>query len=48
MRTDAGIAGYGYTGTHAHLPTDRLIAACIGETYGPLLLGEDPREVRAL
>ncbi|WBV41740.1 mandelate racemase/muconate lactonizing enzyme family protein [Pseudoroseomonas cervicalis] len=48
LRTACGLAGYGYTGTHAHLPTDRLIAACIGETFGPLLLGEDPRAVRAL
>lgn len=48
VRTDAGITGYGYTGTHAHLPSDRLISACIGETYAPLILGEDPREVRAL
>ncbi len=48
VRTDAGISGYGYTGTLGHAPTDRLIRDAIGETLGPLLIGEDPREVRAL
>lgn len=46
IHTDSGLCGYGYTGTHAHLPTDRLITHCISETYGPLLLGEDPHDVR--
>jgi L-alanine-DL-glutamate epimerase-like enolase superfamily enzyme len=45
LETDDGLRGYGYTGTHAHLPTDRLIADCIRYAYGPLLIGEDPREV---
>lgn len=44
IRTENGLAGYGYTGTHAHLGLDRLIASCISETYGPLLIGEDCRE----
>jgi len=44
IRTENGLAGYGYTGTHAHLGLDRLIASCISETYGPLLIGEDFRE----
>ncbi len=48
LHTDAGLVGTGYTGTHAHLPTDRMIVACIEEAYGPLLLGADPREVQAL
>lgn len=48
VHTDAGITGFGYTGTHADLPTDRLIAEAIGGTYAPLLLDEDPRAVRAL
>lgn len=48
LHTDTGLVGYGYTGTHAHLPTDRLITACIEHAYGPLLMGADPREVRAL
>ena len=39
--TQDGLEGYGFTGTHAHLPSDRLIAACIGECYAPLLLNED-------
>jgi len=48
IHTDAGITGYGYTGTHAHLPTDRLITDCVAAAYAPLLIGEDPREVRQL
>lgn len=48
IHTDSGLCGYGYTGTHAHLPTDRLIASCISETYGPLLLGENPNDVLQL
>ncbi len=44
IETDNGLTGYGYTGTHAHLPTDKLITSCIAETYAPLLIGEDPRE----
>jgi L-alanine-DL-glutamate epimerase-like enolase superfamily enzyme len=42
--TDDGLTGFGFTGTHAHLPTDRLIAACIADSYAPLLIGEDASE----
>jgi L-alanine-DL-glutamate epimerase-like enolase superfamily enzyme len=45
LTTDDGQKGYGYSGTHAHLPGDRLIAQCIGECYGPKLIGRDAREV---
>lgn len=48
IHTDVGHVGYGFSGTHAHLPTDRLIVDCILHAFGPLLMGEDPREVRAL
>ena len=48
IHTDTGHIGYGFSGTHAHLPTDRLIVDCIIHSFGPLLLGEDPREVLAL
>jgi L-alanine-DL-glutamate epimerase-like enolase superfamily enzyme len=48
VHTDSEHVGYGFSGTHAHLPTDRLIVDCILHGYGPLLMGEDPREVRAL
>lgn len=48
IRTDDGLAGYGYAGTHAHLPTDRLITSCISDAYGPLLVGKDPLEVASL
>src|SRR3546814_12602977 len=33
ITTDDGLEGYGFTGTHAHLASDRLIAACIGDCY---------------
>jgi L-alanine-DL-glutamate epimerase-like enolase superfamily enzyme len=39
IETDSGIRGYGYTGTHAHLPADRLITDCIRDCYAPLLIG---------
>ncbi len=48
LHTDTGLRGYGYSGTHAHLPTDRLIVDCIEHAYGPLLLGADPTEVQHL
>jgi len=41
ITTVGGLIGYGFTGTHAHLPSDRLIAACIRTCYAPLLEGED-------
>jgi L-alanine-DL-glutamate epimerase-like enolase superfamily enzyme len=41
ITTEDGLEGYGFTGTHAHLPSDRLIAGCIGQCYAPLLVGED-------
>lgn len=48
IHTDTGLIGYGFSGTHAHLATDRLIVDCILNAFGPLLLNEDPREVLAL
>jgi L-alanine-DL-glutamate epimerase-like enolase superfamily enzyme len=48
IRTEDGRSGCGYTGTHAHLPSDRLIADCIEHTYGPLLVGEDAHDVLRL
>jgi len=42
--TDTGLAGYGFTGTHSHLPSDRLITSCISECYAPLLMGEDAND----
>ena len=48
IETDTGHVGYGFAGTHAHLPSDRLITDCIEHSYGSLLLGRDPREVRHL
>lgn len=48
IHSDTGHVGYGFTGTHAHLATDKLITDCIADSFGPLLIGEDPREVRGL
>jgi L-alanine-DL-glutamate epimerase-like enolase superfamily enzyme len=48
LHTDSGLCGFGYTGTHAHLASDRLIATCISEVYGPLVIGEDPLDVQRL
>lgn len=48
LHTDAGLQGYGYTGTHAQLAGDRLITGCIADVYAPLLLDEDCRDVQRL
>jgi L-alanine-DL-glutamate epimerase-like enolase superfamily enzyme len=42
--TEDGLEGYGFTGTHAHLSSDRLIASCILECYAPMLIGEDAQD----
>jgi L-alanine-DL-glutamate epimerase-like enolase superfamily enzyme len=44
IKTDTNLEGYGFTGTHAHLPSDRLITSCIRDCYAPLLLGEDAHD----
>ena len=48
LHTDTGLTGFGYTGTHAHRATDRLITDCIQHTYGPLLEGEDAADIQQL
>lgn len=48
IRTSGGIVGYGYTGTHAHIASDRLITSCVRDSYAPLLLGEDACDVQRL
>ncbi len=48
IRADDGLCGYGYTGTHGHLATDRLIVDCVAGAYAPLLIGEDPSDVEGL
>jgi L-alanine-DL-glutamate epimerase-like enolase superfamily enzyme len=40
IKTSDGLTGWGYTGTHAFLPGDQLIASCIKECYAPILIGE--------
>ena len=35
-----GLTGWGFTGTHAHAPSDRLITDCIANCYAPLLIGQ--------
>ncbi len=39
--TSNGLVGYGFTGTHAHIGSDRLVTSCIANIYAPLLLGEN-------
>lgn len=48
VRTAGGITGYGFSGTHAHLASDRLIASCISDSYAPLLIGQDACDVQRL
>lgn len=48
IETSDGLVGWGFTGTHAHLPSDRLITACLRECFAPLLLGEDARDIERL
>lgn len=48
ITTADGLEGYGFTGTHAHLASDRLITACIRDCYTPLLLGEDAADHQRL
>jgi L-alanine-DL-glutamate epimerase-like enolase superfamily enzyme len=46
--TEDGLTGYGFTGTHAHLPSDHLITRCIETCHAPLLVGEDSRDITRL
>ena len=48
IKTATGLEGYGFTGTHAHLASDRLITNCIRDCYTPLLLGEDAADIDRL
>jgi L-alanine-DL-glutamate epimerase-like enolase superfamily enzyme len=48
VHTDAGLCGYGYTGTHGHLESDQLITDCIARVYGLLLCGESIHDVQRL
>jgi len=46
--TDNGLSGYGFTGTHAHLPSDQLITRCIETCHAPMLVGEDAGDINRL
>lgn len=48
VETDAGISGVGYSGTHAHIASDRLITQCIETCFAELIIGRDPRETSAI
>jgi L-alanine-DL-glutamate epimerase-like enolase superfamily enzyme len=48
ISTDSGLEGYGFTGTHADLPLDRIIRDTAVQVFGPRLIGHDPGEVQAL
>ncbi|MEP2120317.1 MAG: mandelate racemase/muconate lactonizing enzyme family protein [Bauldia litoralis] len=45
---DDGTQGFGFTGTHAHLASDRLITSCIRDCYAELLVGEDALDTTRL
>ncbi len=44
IRSSNGIEGFGFTGTHAQLQSDRLIARLISDLYAPLLIGRNLEE----
>jgi L-alanine-DL-glutamate epimerase-like enolase superfamily enzyme len=46
--TEDGREGFGFTGTHADLASDRLITACIRDCYAPLLIGEEAADISRL
>ena len=48
IETDTRLTGFGYTGTHAHLPSDQLITRCIDTCHAPLLIGEDAGAIERL
>lgn len=48
LRTEDGLEGWGFTGTHAHLASDRLVTACIRDCYAELLIGADANDVETL
>ncbi|MCE2878048.1 MAG: mandelate racemase/muconate lactonizing enzyme family protein [Comamonadaceae bacterium] len=45
---EGGLMGYGFTGTHAHLPSDQLIARCIDTCLAPLLIGQQAQDTERL
>jgi L-alanine-DL-glutamate epimerase-like enolase superfamily enzyme len=48
IRTESGLCGYGFSGTHAEREVDRLITDCIGRVYSPLLVGACAHDVLGL
>ncbi|MDB5963797.1 MAG: mandelate racemase/muconate lactonizing enzyme family protein, partial [Polaromonas sp.] len=48
IESEDGHTGYGFTGTHAHLASDQLIARCIETCLAPLLVGEDAGDISRL
>jgi len=48
ITAEDGTCGYGFTGTHAHLPSDQLITRCIDTCLAPLLLGDDSDDIERL
>ncbi|MFA5263526.1 MAG: mandelate racemase/muconate lactonizing enzyme family protein [Opitutaceae bacterium] len=41
IRTDSGLSGFGFTGTHGHIASDRSITQWIAQCLSPLLIRED-------
>ncbi|MBN9009440.1 MAG: mandelate racemase/muconate lactonizing enzyme family protein [Rhizobiales bacterium] len=48
ITAEDGKCGFGFTGTHAHLPSDRLVTSCIRDCYADLLIGEDANDIARL
>ncbi len=48
ITTDQGLVGRGFTGTHAFLAGDRLIASCIKDCFGPMLIGQSALDINQL
>lgn len=48
ISTDNGLVGWGFTGTHAFLPGDRLIASCIKDCFAYILIGQSALDINHL
>jgi L-alanine-DL-glutamate epimerase-like enolase superfamily enzyme len=48
IRSSDGIEGFGFTGTHAQLESDRLIARLISDVYAPILTGRSLEEYQSI
>jgi len=47
IRSSDGIEGFGFTGTHAQLESDRLIARLISDVYAPMVTGRSLQDYQS-